>query len=410
MRILHTSDWHLGRRLESFSRDEEHERFLDWLLKVVDEHDVDALLVAGDVYQNDVPPASAETLYFRFLSEFSKRFPERGIVLIAGNHDSGARLQAPAPVLETLNVHVQGTYNGLDDDALYRVLYHRDGTPGAVVAAIPYISDRRLFQVAVDTSADDYRERRNSEFRTLYRDAAHRARELHPDLPVVVMGHLATGEAKESDYETGLHRIGTLGALPKDLTDDADYAALGHIHRCFPVGKAGYYSGSPIPLRLNELSTRYVLVVDVHAGAPAQVKRVEVPTFRRVLRLKPAPLDGILEQVKQLVATPEDELETWVACEIITPVPLAGAHDRIADALPSRTVLVQAREVAQAPTSDDDNTDARNDAPPSLHHMTPADLFARIWTAHRGEAPDDRVRAAFDELVLDAQRTAGDPA
>lgn len=402
MRILHTSDWHLGRRFETHPRDEEHRRFLDWLLDAIDEHDVDALLVAGDVYQNDVPPAAAESLYFDFLSKFAARFPERHIVIIAGNHDSGARLEAPAPVLKALQIHVKGTWESLDDPTLYHVLPRRDGTPGAVVAAIPFVHDMRLFRTPVDTLADDYRERRNSEFRTLYRDAAARARTLHPGLPVIAMGHLATGEARDDDYETGLHRIGTLGALPKDLTDDADYAALGHIHRCFPVGKAGWYSGSPIPLRINELSTRYVLLADVHADRPADVRKLDVPRFREVLRVGPAPLD----EVRRILGTlqPHGDLDTWVTCDVVDPTPIPDLATQLTHALTAGGIQIVA--VRQALRADVIASSATEDARDvrSLHEVTPTEIFTQVWQARYGEPPDPRVRAAFDELLLE---TAG---
>ena len=108
LRILHTADWHLGHSLHGQSRDYEHGRFLDWLLRTLEQRQADALLIAGDVFDSANPPAAAQAMLYRFLVEAGRRLPGLQMVLVAGNHDSPARLEAPSPILETLNVRMVG--------------------------------------------------------------------------------------------------------------------------------------------------------------------------------------------------------------------------------------------------------------------------------------------------------------
>ena len=108
MRLLHTSDWHLGQTLHDFDRGDEHQRFLNWLLDALEAEQIDALLIAGDIFDNPNPSADAQKQFYHFLTEAKRRMPHLDIVIIAGNHDSAGRLEAPASLLQVLGVTVVG--------------------------------------------------------------------------------------------------------------------------------------------------------------------------------------------------------------------------------------------------------------------------------------------------------------
>ena len=143
MRILHTSDWHLGQTLHDLPRDEEHAALLAWLLDRITEYDIDALLVTGDIFESSNPPAQAQRSWYRFLAQAGQRRKGLQVVAIAGNHDSSSRLEAPREVLQALDVHVVGELpqgeEGLDAERLIVSLKDRTGSVKALVAAVPFL-------------------------------------------------------------------------------------------------------------------------------------------------------------------------------------------------------------------------------------------------------------------------------
>ena len=109
MKILHTADWHLGQTFYEYDRREEHLHFLEWLKQQIRQHEIDVLLIAGDVFDSPNPSAESQRMYYRFLREVTSENPSLQIIIIAGNHDSAARLEAPNPLLEDMNIIVRGT-------------------------------------------------------------------------------------------------------------------------------------------------------------------------------------------------------------------------------------------------------------------------------------------------------------
>lgn len=277
LRILHTSDWHLGAVLESAPRYEEQSRFLDWLLEHLDSSRIDLLIIAGDVFQYAQPSTDAQRMYYRFLARVGTETHVRQVLVIGGNHDSPSRLDAPREVLEVLNVQVVGGFHRMGED-LTRYLCPVRGENGgveAVVAAVPFVHEFRLGVRTSDRSAAEITRDFHTAFRGLYSELADYAEATFPGAPLLATGHLACSGTQPGDYQSQIHQIGTIGALSGDIFDARfRYVALGHIHRMFPIkGSSAFYCGTPVPMTLGEARTpRYVLQVTLDTVSPPEVE------------------------------------------------------------------------------------------------------------------------------------------
>ena len=271
--ILHTSDWHLGRRLYGRMRYEEFEAFLSWLQETISAHKVDVLIVAGDIFDTMTPSNRAQALYYEFLGKVSKLCCEH-IVIVAGNHDSPTFLDAPSKVLKFLNVHVIGTAcDDLNDEVL--VLDAIDGTPHCIIAAVPYLRDRDVRGSHAGESADSKDANVIKGIRAHYDEVASiaKARQEHLSdahqrhIPIIATGHLFAAGSKttEDDGVRDLY-VGSLGQISADMFDDGfDYVALGHLHVPQRVGGCEHirYSGSPIAMGFGEAKQqKQVLLVE----------------------------------------------------------------------------------------------------------------------------------------------------
>ncbi len=239
LKLCHTSDWHLGHTLHGHSREYEHRCFLDHLLETLVDRQADALVIAGDVFDTANPPASAQAMFYGFLADARERLPGLDVVIIAGNHDSAARLSAPDPVLRALGVRVVGSVPRLggggrapiDAEAMLVPLSDRGGEVAAWVAAVPYLRASDLPVLEEGEGVVDA-------VRRVY-DAvldAARARRKR-DQALIATGHCTMVDtAASADSERAI-LVGEKNALPVDLfADDVAYVALGHLHLAQAVG------------------------------------------------------------------------------------------------------------------------------------------------------------------------------
>lgn len=277
--ILHTSDWHLGRRLYGRMRYEEFEAFLSWLQETISAQKVDVLIVAGDIFDTMTPSNRAQALYYEFLGKVSKLCCEH-IIIVAGNHDSPTFLDAPSNVLKFLNVHVIGTAcDDLNDEVL--VLDAVDGTPHCIIAAVPYLRDRDVRGSQAGESADSKDANVIKGILAHYDAVADIAKTKQSDLierherhiPIIATGHLfaAGGTTTDDDGVRELY-VGSLGKISAGMFDDGfDYVALGHLH--VPQRVGGYehirYSGSPIAMGFGEAKQQKQVLL-VQFGATEQ--------------------------------------------------------------------------------------------------------------------------------------------
>ncbi|HCY85716.1 MAG TPA: exonuclease subunit SbcD, partial [Desulfobacteraceae bacterium] len=290
MRILHTSDWHLGQHFMGRTRTREHEAFLHWLLKLLDEKKVDALVVAGDIFDTGTPPSYARTLYNEFIVSLQQTCC-RQLLILGGNHDSEATLNEGRSLLACLNTRVTA---GISDDPEDHVMVLEDGTGslGLILCAVPFLRPRDLVRSAGGQSGREKQLAMGQAIQSFYSRVFEAARSTQADLardgralPILATGHLTVVGGKSSDSVRDIY-IGSLDAFPASGFPPADYIALGHLHRGQAVKDRDYirYSGSPIPLSFDEGGRdKQVLLADFKAGALAAVQPVAVPCFRRLV-------------------------------------------------------------------------------------------------------------------------------
>ncbi|MDR3108783.1 MAG: exonuclease subunit SbcD, partial [Planctomycetaceae bacterium] len=249
MRIIHTSDWHLGQTWDRRNRYEEFAKFLDWMLQTVREQNADVLIVAGDIFDNQTPSPTAQTLYYDFL----RRMLQTGCqtVIIAGNHDSPQLIDAPGGLLTTLQIHVIGEPN--IEKELIEI--KQEGKTKLLVAAVPFMRDRNLRQVEVGESAESREQKSLEGLKQYYLDVCNRAEDRRRSLngedniPLIATGHLFVQGGKTSKGVRELY-VGTLGDVGADIfPPNIDYVALGHLHVPQKVAGSDFirYSGSSIP-------------------------------------------------------------------------------------------------------------------------------------------------------------------
>jgi len=406
LRILHTGDWHLGASTGGVSRTPDFELFFAWLREVVATRAVDLLVVAGDVFEHAQPSAEALELYYDALD----RLVGSGltaVVIVGGNHDSAARLDAPRDLLARLRVHIIGGLpTGVleaDPDTLGRALVRIEALD-LVVLAVPYLHEYRLGvrQSASDANANTIRDTLAGAFRILYRKLADLARARWPTARLVATGHLVAHGARQGDWGAHIHQVGVIGALPADVFDPRlAYVALGHLHRAFEVGASPptWYCGSPIALTLEEARTpRHVMLVDLDADAPARVRPLVVPTFRELIAVEgtPAALVSALARVRSAAPLPplvhvRAEVEGWVPnLDKTLGVALeeAGLGARIAGL----------RQVGPDEVAADPAGEGLPRVPARLIDHEPEAVFRHLAET-RGEPIDDALLAAFRGLV-----------
>lgn len=293
MRLLHTSDWHLGRQLYGRSRHEESRAFLDWLGETVRERRIAAVIVAGDIFDTTTPGNRAQELYYGFLHALATTPCCRHVIITAGNHDSPSFLEAPRALLRALHVHVVGFGKNPEEEVL--ILKDAQGAPELLVCAVPYLRDREIRSVRAGESPDDKIDRLLQGIRTHYEAVGRHARRIREELdgriPAVMTGHLFTagGAVLEGDGVRELY-VGSLAHIGADIFPDwMDYVALGHLHVPQNVGGMAHrrYSGSPLPMGFGEAGqTKSVCLVELESGRGATVELLPIPVFQRLERLR----------------------------------------------------------------------------------------------------------------------------
>ncbi|EEU1439071.1 exonuclease subunit SbcD [Escherichia coli] len=339
MRILHTSDWHLGQNFYSKSREAEHQAFLDWLLKTAQTHQVDAIIVAGDVFDTGSPPSYARTLYNRFVVNLQQTGCH--LVVLAGNHDSVATLNESRDIMAFLNTTVVASAGHAP-----QILPRRDGTPGAVLCPIPFLRPRDIITSQAGLNGIEKQQHLLAAITDYYQQHYADACKLRGDqpLPIIATGHLTTVGASKSDAVRDIY-IGTLDAFPAQNFPPADYIALGHIHRAQIIGGMEHvrYCGSPIPLSFDECGkSKYVHLVTFSNGKLESVENLNVPVTQPMAVLK-GDLPSITEQLEQWRDVSQ-EPPVWLDIEITTDEYLHDIQRKIqalTKSLPVEVLLVR---------------------------------------------------------------------
>ncbi len=356
MKILHTSDWHIGRTLYDRKRYDEFEKFFIWLLNTLESENIDVLLIAGDIFDNGTPSNKAQELYYKFLCNVNKTKCQH-IVIIGGNHDSASFLNAPQSILKSLDVHVVGAISDkLEDEIIILDILKTPNTyleritnniPSSkisklIICAVPYLRDKDIRTVSAGESLEDKAQNLIQGIKKHYSAVAELALKKRDEIykesmgkkpayiPIIGTGHLFAAGGIAGDGVRDLY-VGSLAyvnieAFPKCF----DYVALGHLHIAQSLGGTEHirYSGSPIPMGFGEAKQiKKLITVDFpedreknHAHEaqyviPSSVKpsinEVSIPNFQMLERIS-GNLDQITQKIEELKKNHND---AWLEIE-----------------------------------------------------------------------------------------------
>lgn len=348
LHIIHTADWHLGQTFFGYDREEEHEAFLSWLNDTLVRRQADVLLIAGDVFDVANPSAAAQRRFFRFLREANRRNPHLQVVIIAGNHDSATRLEAPVPLLEELHTSIVGIVPRtdlcqIDFDSLLVPLYNKEGKREALCLAVPYL--RQGDYPASKEGKDSYVEGVIRMYHQLY-DYADGQRQ--PGEALLAMGHLhATGAELSDDDRSERTILGGLESMPADaFKEGLAYTALGHIHKVQRVGGREHvrYAGSPLPMSFSEQHYRHqVVALTLENGCLSELETVPVPLLADLHRIpeEPAsPAEVLLRLADLPLAEENTDRSRWpyLEVQVLLTEPEPGFRHRVEEALADKAV------------------------------------------------------------------------
>lgn len=407
MRLLHTSDWHLGQALHTYDRTYEHQCFLDWLVETIVAEQVDALLVAGDVYDNANPSAGAQRQLYRFLQQARARAPWLQTVIIAGNHDSPGRLEAPSPLLEVHGTTVVGNVvrNAAGEIDLERLLVPLADQSGAVKAwcmAVPFLRPGDVPRLPEGEQGDPYLGGIALLYRQLYELARSRCAE---GQAIVAMGHCHMVDGQASLESERRIVIGGTDALPASMFGESiAYAALGHLHLAQRIGQKEHlrYCGSPLPLSFSEVNYQHqVLRIDLDGCTAREVAAIPVPRAVPLLRVPeaPAPLSEVLAALEALdLPDAPAHAQPYLEVRVLLDRPEPGLRAQVEAAIAGKPVrlakIEPTRKVATAAPAEDAMTLDQ------LAQLKPDDIFRRLYQQRFGEDAPAEQLTAFTELLL----------
>ena len=396
MRLLHTSDLHLGRQLCGESRGPVFGKLLDWLLELIRKESVDVLVIAGDVFDSPTPPTAAQHLYYSFLARLRETGCQMAVV-VAGNHDSPQLINAPKEVLLPLGVHVAGRAAKDPADEVL-ILRNEDGSPRAAFCAVPFLREADIRTLSCDDTLENRGERLTQGIAEHYRKAVNAALEAlgdaRPRVPLIATGHLFVRGGSAGTGERELY-VGSLGDVPAAaFPEEIDYLALGHLHKPQKVDGniARNYCGAPLALDFSEGSSpRFVNLVEFEGKTPT-VTPIAVPAFDRIATVR-GDESEIHAQLQGLAHANEPAL-IEIIHEGTKPMPMIAetAKEILADS-PVRVLRIrdEARRIRVL---------SGEDTARDLAELTPAEVFGlRLDKAEVPAEERAELAAAYEEIL-----------
>ena len=413
LKIIHTADWHLGQSFFGYDRQPEHTAFLKWLAETVADRQIDVLLIAGDVFDVANPSASAQRQFYHFLKEINLANPGLQVVVVAGNHDSAARLEAPNPLLEELGIAVVGVVKRnelgeIDFNSLLLPLRHRDGSVQAYCMAVPFLrqgdypptdqKDQNTYVAGVERM-----------YRSLYEFAKEKA---GTELPLVAMGHLHVLGAELSDDDRservimgGLESV-TSDSFPRELA----YTALGHIHKAQKVGgrEEVRYSGSPLPMSFSETNYRHqVVLVTLDGRTPASIEPLIIPQTVALIRVPkvPVPPALVLEALRALPDKPKTDsacaFAPFLEVRVLLTEPAPGFRNEVEEVLANK--FVRLVSIVPSYPKQAGNTEERVLSIHDLQQIDPLDMIKRTYESKYANALPESLERLFREVEHEVQ-------
>ncbi len=381
MRFLHTGDWHIGKTLRARSRLDEFAAALDEVAGIALDRRVDAVLVAGDIFDSPAPPPEAERLVYDFLARL---LPERiACVLIAGNHDHPRKLGALARLLEGLRIHVRPEVR---PPALGGVVAvpSRDGSEEARVAVLPFVPERKVVD-ACQVMKPEY-EWYEAYSQRIEQILAHLTAGFTPATVNLLLAHLLVDGARVGTGERPLHLGEIYGVNAQQIPANVQYVGLGHLHRPQEVlaPSRTFYSGSLIELDFGEREqAKSVVVVEAGPGRPAAIELVPVRAGRRL-----RDLEGTLADLQALAP---DVGNDFLRVRVRADGPVPGIAEQVRELLPGAldVSVVYKRDETEPAVS-------------RLQQLRPAELFTDFFKQKNGAAPPAELMQLFESVYEEA--------
>ena len=391
------------------SRQREHQLFLTWLTETAISQKVDAIIVAGDIFDTGSPPSYARELYNQFIVNLQPTGIH--LIILGGNHDSVATLGESRELLAYLNTYViPGVM--VDPENQVITLKNAEKEPIAIVCAIPFLRSRDIMFSSAGQSGSEKQKNLqqaiSEHYQNIFELAKSRRDETGKDLPIIATGHLTTLGAKTSESVREIY-IGTLDAFPSSAFPPADYIALGHIHRAQKVAGSEHirYCGSPIPLSFDELKNdKTILIVEFKQGTLSQVTPHIIPRFQPMHLVK-GDLIEIESEINKLASQYENSqqdqlLQAWLDIEVSTQDFLNDLQQRIqsmVEDLPLEILLLRRERKKR-------NEGLEQISKETLHELTPTEVFERClsqedWSSEVQQQKLKRVKVSFEEVLSD---------
>jgi DNA repair protein SbcD/Mre11 len=390
MKIVHTSDWHLGQLFKNRDRTHTHELYLQWQLQYLIDNEIDVLLISGDVFDVANPSSASIKQLYTFLNNATTALPNLQIIITAGNHDSAAGLERPMPFLENSNITIIGSvpYNNLTQTYNFNSciipLKNKNNNTVAQCLAIPFIR-------YADMPDSNYEQNVND----IYKQGFEFIRATS-SLPVIAMGHLtvlgSSANIMDAEAEKAILIGGQEGISVSNINAGFAYVALGHIHKAQHLGEHNFirYSGSPIPLSFTEVNYKHsITVFEIINNNVENITKVPIPIEPSLIRVPDTfkPLDEVLQAIEALPNITEKQNITqapFIEVQIILPEPDPFITQKIEEALQNKYAqLVSIKRETKTKLL---NNNATENKVAQLKELSPLDIAKNVY-AKKYEQP-----------------------
>ncbi len=396
MKILHTADWHIGKKLHKHYLYEDFDLFINWLIKLITEQEIEAVLISGDVFDLANPSAEARKQYYRALLQLKKTNCQ--LIITGGNHDSPSMLDAPKEILNELNVTVIGGMPSKIDECLIP-LQNKKGENELIVAAIPFLRDSDLRSIDEEVVYENRIEAIRKGIEATFTKAAKTSKDLYPELPVLAMGHLYAAGIESSDSERDI-QIGNQAAFQaSQFGTEFSYVALGHIHKPQRVNAQipTFYSGSPLPLSFSERKDeKRLLLIDTKNGF--EPESIAIPSFRKLIRIS-----GSIAEIQQKLFSLESQgsltnlIEVELKEENYDSNLIAQLDDLVTNFEQANFEIVKHRVTFKNQLRESGKLFESHQ---HLEDLKPQEVFQKLLAQHSyAEEVKEKVNIAFQELL-----------
>ena len=393
MKLIHTADWHLGQTFFEYDRKMEHAIFLTWLREQIKLHEVDVLLIAGDVFDTPNPSAESQRMYYTFLREVTTENPNLQIIVIAGNHDSAARLEAPNALLESMNVTVRGIVKRTEDGEIdfQHLIIPLD--KGGYCLAVPYLRQGDY------PDSDTYAGGVQLMYKALYQQIEDTSK------PIIAMGHMqATGSEISENDRSERTIIGGLECVSPDSFDNIAYTALGHLHRAQRVsGRENVrYAGAPLPMSFAEKNNKQgATLVTINDTTNIERLLFEAPVKLLSIPKNPQPLEVVLSEIADLPDGEVGETSPFLEIKVLITEPEPSLRIQIERALEGKAVRLTRLEAVRVAVEGDNKVISYEE----LQKINPLDMATDIFKRkYGGDDMPETMKGLMQTVIMEVER------